>query len=67
MDLFLMLFVMLLLSFAAAAQRNYQQHIDEEVSMDEQVVASDADGSTRRRATTPVMYVSVVLHLMLMS
>ncbi|XP_054159454.1 proton-transporting V-type ATPase complex assembly regulator TMEM9-like [Oppia nitens] len=35
--------------------RNYEQHIDEEVSMDEQIV-SDSDGVTRRRAaTTPVI------------
>ncbi|CAG2105870.1 unnamed protein product [Medioppia subpectinata] len=38
----------------AVATRNYEQHVDEEVSMDEQVV-SDTDGITRRRATTPVI------------
>jgi len=38
----------------SVATRNYEEHVDEEVSMDEQVV-SDTDGITRRRATTPII------------
>lgn len=39
-------------SFVAGQRSSYEEHINEEVSLDEQI-ANDSDG-TRRRATTPI-------------